>query len=71
MVSSRKREGEPSNALIFRFTKKVRRSGVILETRKRRFKNRPVSRRKRKLSAIFKAKKRDELARAKKFGITP
>ena len=69
MVSVRKREGESSNALIFRFTKKVRRSGTTLEIRHRRFKGRPVSRRKRKLSAIFKSKKRQEMARAKKFGL--
>lgn len=69
MVSVKKREGEASNALIFRFTKKVRRSGTILETRKRRFKDRPVSRRKRRLSAIFKAGKRQEMARDRKLGI--
>lgn len=69
MVSTRRREGEPASALIFRFTKKVRRSGTIIETRRRRFKGRPVSRRKRKLSAIFKAVKREDIARQKKFGL--
>lgn len=68
MVTVKKREGESSNALIFRFTKKVRRSGVILETRRRRFKDRPVSRRTRKISALFKAQKRQEMIRAKKLG---
>lgn len=69
MVSARKREGEPQNSLVFRFTKKVRRSGVILETRGRRAKGRPISRRKRRVSAIFKAGKRVEMARQKKFGV--
>jgi len=69
MVTAKRREGEPANALIFRFTKKVRRSGAIIETRKRRFSGRPVSRRKRKLSAIFKAVKREEMAKQKKFGL--
>lgn len=69
MVSVRRREGEPSNAMIFRFTKKIRRSGVILETRRRRFKDRPVSRRKRRLSAIYKTKKREEIERKRKFGL--
>lgn len=69
MVTANKREGEPASALIFRFTKKVRRSGTIIETRKRRFSGRPVSRRKRKESAIFKANKKQEMARQKKFGL--
>lgn len=69
MVTVKKREGEPPNALIFRFTKKVRRSGTIIETRRRRFGGRPVSRRKRKLSAIFKDKKKKEMAKQKKFGL--
>lgn len=69
MVTAKKREGEPANALIFRFTKKVRRSGAIIETRKRRFSGRPVSRRKRKLSAIFKSIKKEEMVQQKKFGL--
>jgi ribosomal protein S21 len=69
MVTANKREGEPASALIFRFTKKVRRSGAIMETRKRRFSDRPVSRRKRRASAIFKADKKKELERQKKFGL--
>lgn len=69
MVTVNKREGEPPNALIFRFTKKVRRSGTIIETRRRRFSMRPVSRRKRKLSAIFKANKKEEMTKQRKFGL--
>lgn len=69
MISTQKREGESSNALIFRFTKKVRRSGMLQEMRRRRFQSRPVTRRRRKLSAIFKAKKKEEIIRDKKLGI--
>ena len=69
MVSVNKREGETANALIFRFTKKVRRSGMLQEQRRRRFKDRPVTKRVRKESAIFKADKKVEMVRLKKLGL--
>ncbi len=69
MVSVQKREGESSNALIFRFTKKVRRSGLLQEVRKRRFRGRPTTKRVRKISAIYKSAKKEEMARLKKLGL--
>ncbi len=69
MVSANKRDGETTNALIFRFTRKVRRSGLLQEVRKRRFQDRPTTRTKRKLSAIFKSEKKAEVAKAKKLGL--
>ena len=69
MISVTKRDGENSGALIFRFTKKVRRAGLLQEVRKRRFKDRPVTRRVRKSSAIFKASKKEEMARLRKLGL--
>lgn len=69
MISANKRDGETANALIFRFTRKIRRSGIIQETRKRRFQDRPTTRTKRKQSAIFKAEKKAEMAKAKKMGL--
>lgn len=69
MISVNKRDGESSNALIFRFTKKVRRSGLLQEVRKRRFKDRPVTKRVRKISAIYKSAKKEEVARLKKLGL--
>lgn len=68
-VTVKKREGESTGALIYRFTKKVRRSGILREARGRRFKDRPVSRTKRRFSALHKEKKRKERARAKKLGL--
>jgi ribosomal protein S21 len=69
MISANKRDGESSNALIFRFTKKVRRSGLMQEVRKRRFSDRGTTRRKRRLSAIFKSAKKEEMAKQKKLGL--
>lgn len=69
MIETRKKEGESVANLLFRFTKRVRRSGVLLEARKRRFTARPVNRRKRKVSALYRSKKRAETVRLKKLGL--
>ncbi len=55
--------------LLYRFSKKVRQSGVLAETRKRRFKGRAVNRRNRRLSAVFRTEKRAERERLKKLGL--
>ena len=54
----KRREGEPVNAFLYRFSKKVRRSGVLIEAKKRRFQDRSVSKTKRKASALYRAKKK-------------
>lgn len=65
----RKREGESSAALIYRFTKKVQRSGILREVKKRRFRARPLNRLKKKLSALHREAKRRENERARKLGL--
>ncbi|MDD5547764.1 MAG: 30S ribosomal protein S21 [Candidatus Pacebacteria bacterium] len=65
-----KKEGETANSLIFRFSKKVMQSGILREARKRRFHDRPISRIKRRLSAIHREVKRKETERNKKLGIS-
>ncbi|MEK7612464.1 MAG: hypothetical protein AAB407_03925 [Patescibacteria group bacterium] len=67
-IQVKKREGESPNALIFRFTKRTKQSGVLREARKRRFRSRPKSRIKRRLSAIHRDAKKKEFERAKKMG---
>lgn len=69
MISVHKRDGETSNALIFRFTRKLRRAGLTQEVRKRRFHDRDTTKRVRRNSAIYKAAKKEELARLKKLGL--
>ena len=68
-VEVRKREGESPNSILFSFTKKVKRSGILKEARARKFHKRPVSRIKRKLSAIHRDVKRAEVERMKKLGL--
>jgi len=69
MIESKKKEGESSSSLLFRFSKRVRQSGILIETRKRRFRSRPVNRQKRRLAAQHRAMKKTETARMKKLGL--
>jgi ribosomal protein S21 len=69
MLSVRKKEGETGSSLLYRFTKKIRQSGVLKETKKRRFYKRSQNRAKRKLAAIYREEKKKEVEKAKKMGI--
>lgn len=63
MIETRKKPGESSSALIHRFTKVVRQSGLMKEVKKRRFKTRRATKLKKKLSALYRAKKKKEFAK--------
>jgi len=65
----RRKEGEQGNSLLYSFTRRVKRSGILRETRARRFHGRPISRAKRKLSAIHRTEKRAVIDRQKKLGL--
>ncbi|RJP45749.1 30S ribosomal protein S21 [Candidatus Parcubacteria bacterium] len=69
MIEVKKKEGESANALLFRFSKRVKRSGVLREANKRRFRDRTANRRKRRLSAIHRETKRKEVERLRKLGL--
>jgi len=64
----KRREGESIGSFLYRFTKKIQRSGILRESKKRRFFERPVSKRKRRLSAIHRTKKEQERNKLKKLG---
>ncbi len=68
-IEVRKREGDSPNSLLFSFTRRVKRSGILREVRARKFHDRPVSRIKRRLSAIHRDAKRVEVERQKKLGL--
>jgi ribosomal protein S21 len=68
-IEVRKREGEAGAALLYNFTRKVKRSGILKEVRKRKFYKRTVSRIKRRSSAIHREEKRVEVDRMKKLGL--
>jgi ribosomal protein S21 len=68
-IEVRKRDGDSPSAILFNFTKRVKRSGVLREVRKRKFHARRVSRVKRRLSAIHRDGKKKEVERLKKLGL--
>ncbi len=68
-IEVRKKEGESPNNILFSFTRKVKRSGVLKEVRKRKFRARRVSRIKRRKSAIHRETKRADVERQKKLGL--
>jgi ribosomal protein S21 len=68
-IEVRKREGEAGAALLYSFTRKVKRSGILKEVRKRKFRDRPVSRIKRRSSAIHREEKKSNVERQRKLGL--
>ncbi|MBI3589458.1 MAG: 30S ribosomal protein S21 [Candidatus Liptonbacteria bacterium] len=69
MVKVLKKEGESASALLFRFSKKIKQSGVLREAKRRRFRQRPLNKRKRLVSALHREKKKSEIERLKKLGL--
>lgn len=63
-----KKEGENNTSLYSRFRSKIKRSGVLTEARKRRYHDRPLNERKRRLSALYRIKRVEEVRKAKKLG---
>ncbi|MFA5207703.1 MAG: hypothetical protein WA092_01450 [Minisyncoccales bacterium] len=61
---------ETSQSLVYRFTKAVQKSGVLVEARKRRFVKRTKSENMQKRAALVKVGKKKEFDRAKKLGKT-
>jgi ribosomal protein S21 len=68
-IEVRKRDGDSPNSILYSFTRRVKRSGILKEVRKRKFHDRPVSRIKRRLSAIHRETKKVEVDRLKKLGL--
>jgi len=64
----RKRKNENSSAFLYRFSKRIQQSGVLKEVRKRRAHGRPENRGKRRLAALYRAGKKEEIAKQKKYG---
>lgn len=59
---------ESSQSLTRRFSQKIKKSGILLEARKRQFKKREKSAQLRKRSALRREKKRQEYEKLKKLG---
>lgn len=70
MIEVQKKEGESASNLYFRFSKKIRRSGIVLEVRKRRFHDRTPNKQSVRGSAKHRAVRAKEISRLKKLGLS-
>jgi len=68
MIEVRKKENESSASLFYRFTKKVKRSGVLKEAKKRKFRQRPLNKRKVRESALHREARKKEVEQERKMG---
>jgi ribosomal protein S21 len=68
-IEVRRKEGESGNSVLYSFTRKVKRSGIIKEIRKRKYHTRTISRVKRRSSAIHREEKKADIERQKKLGL--
>ncbi|PIR91733.1 hypothetical protein COS21_01990 [bacterium (Candidatus Gribaldobacteria) CG02_land_8_20_14_3_00_41_15] len=59
---------ESSQSVIRRFTQKIRKSGILLQARKKQFKKRPKSKPLLKASALRRDAKKREFVEARKMG---
>ncbi|BCX15986.1 MAG: hypothetical protein KatS3mg098_215 [Candidatus Parcubacteria bacterium] len=68
MIEVKRKEGESISSFLYRFTKKIQRSGILKEAKKRRFWDRKPNKRARRESAIYRAQKKAEIEKLKKLG---
>ena len=64
----KKQERESSQSLVFRFTKAIKQSGILLRARKIRFKRKEKSRDMKKKEALRREEMKKEYERLKKTG---
>ena len=65
----KRREGESINVFLYRFQKKVQQSGILREAKKRKYRDRSISKTKKRLSALHREQKKKELEKMRKMGI--
>ena len=64
----KKQERETSQALIYRFSKSVQKSGLLLRARKSRFRHHQKSRQMKKRAALRREQLREEYEKLRKLG---
>lgn len=67
-IEIKKKERESAANLLYRFSKKIRQSGLLKEVKKRQYKKRKENKRKIRLAALHRLKKEKEIEKAKKMG---
>lgn len=67
-LAIKRKEGESLNSFLFRFSKMVQQSGLVKEVKKRQFHHRAENWRKKKLAALHRLAKQQEIAHLKRYG---
>jgi len=67
-IKIRRRGKESPHSLVYRFTKAIRESGVLVRARKTRFKNRSISKEKKKRAALRREELKKQYEKLKKLG---
>ncbi|MDD2909564.1 MAG: hypothetical protein ACOX0B_03240 [Minisyncoccales bacterium] len=68
MLIKPKTQKETSQSLVYRFTQAVKKSGILVEARKRKFNERKLSRNLLKRKALIREEKKKEYLKNKKLG---
>jgi len=68
-IKVKKRGGESTSSFIYRFSKRVKRAGVLKEAKRRRYHSRETSKAKQKASALYRVTKQKEVERMRKLGV--
>jgi len=68
MLEIKKKEKESTQSLFRRFQKAVLESGILIRARKIQFKERRISKEKKKRAALYREEKRKEYEKLKKLG---
>jgi len=68
MLIKPKTQKETSQSLVYRFTQAVKKSGILVEARKRQFNERKLSRNLLKRKALIREEKKKEYLKNKKLG---
>ncbi|KKT87719.1 MAG: hypothetical protein UW89_C0019G0001, partial [Parcubacteria group bacterium GW2011_GWB1_45_10] len=69
-VNIRKKENETPASFLYRATKRIQKSGVLLETRRKRFHKKQVSKSKRKVKAIHRLEMEGNMKKFLKLGFS-
>jgi ribosomal protein S21 len=67
-IHVQRREGENTNAFLYRFNKKIQHSGLVKESKKRQFFARAVNRSKRRTASLYRLTKQTAITRERKLG---
>ncbi len=68
MIEIKRKEGESTNSLLYRFSKIVKQSGILREARKNKNHSRKPNKRAKKDSTLYRQRKTAEVMKLKKLG---